>query len=394
MKPFSDVMNISKERINYLLHAWTSGKASPTEEAELFDYVQLPIHETDVENHIQSLIEDYTGKEALPAVDWERLYAKVLANRGGARVVPARIRIARMVSVAAILLLIAAGGWLYFTNKASKEQEIVQKSTLHQKDITAPASNRATIQLADGRIVHLDSAANGQLAIVGDVQLVKLKDGQIVYSGKANEASYNTLTNPKNSQPIDIALSDGSRVWLNAGSSITYPVAFLPGKERIVTMTGEAYFEVKHNAQAAFKVKVGNEVIEDIGTSFNINAYPGETGIKTTLVEGVVKINKAVLQPGEQYLNGNITAANIEQALAWKNGFFGFDNADIRTVMREIGRWYDVEVVFEDVKGGAPFQGKIARGMPLEQLLKNLERYPVRFRMEENKRIVVSTPKP
>lgn len=389
-------MNISKERINYLLQAWTSGKASPTEEAELFDYVQLSIHETDVENHIQSLVAGYTGKEALPAVDWERLYAKVLANRGGALVVPARERITRMVSVAAILLLVAAGGWWYVSYKAAKDKEqgIAQKNTPHKNDISAPASNRATIQLADGRIVHLDSAANGQLAMMGDVQLVKLKDGQIVYSGKANEESYNTLTNPKNSQPIDIALSDGSRVWLNAGSSITYPVAFLSGKERVVTMTGEAYFEVRHNEKAPFKVRVANEVIEDLGTSFNVNAYPGEPGVKTTLIEGSVKIKKAVLQPGEQYLNGNITAANIEQALAWKNGFFGFDNADIRTVMREIARWYDVDVVFEDVKEGAPFQGKIARGMPLEQLLKNLERYPVRFRMEENKRIVVSTPKP
>lgn len=387
-------MNSSNERINYLLQVWTSGKASPAEEAELFDYVRLAVHEKDIESYIKFLVTGYAGEEVQPAVDWEILFEKILANREEAKVVPVRVRMARMVSVAAIFLLIAVGGWWYVSYKASKEQKIAQQRAVHKNDLPAPTSNRATIQLADGRIVHLDSAANGQLAMMGDVQLVKLKDGQIVYSGKTNVESYNTLTNPKNSQPIDIALSDGSRVWLNAGSSITYPVAFLPGKERIVTMTGEAYFEVKHNTQATFKVKVGNEVIEDIGTSFNINAYPGETGIKTTLVEGVVKINKAVLQPGEQYLNGTITTANIEQALAWKNGFFGFDNADIRTVMREIARWYDVEVVFENVPSHAPFQGKIARGMPLEQLLKNLERYPVRFRIEENKRIVVSTPKP
>jgi len=389
-------MNSSNERINYLLRVWTSGKGTPTEEAELFEYVRLAVHEKDIENHIQSLIAGYTGEEVLPAVDWERLYANILANRKGTRVVRFRERFARAISVAAILILIAAGGWWYMAYRASKdkEQEMAQRNAPHKMEIPAPISNRATIQLADGRIVHLDSAANGQLARIDGVELLKMKDGQIVYSGHAKETSYNTLTNPKNSQPIDIALSDGSRVWLNAGSSITYPVAFLPGKERVVTMAGEAYFEIKHNAQAPFKVKVGNEVIEDIGTSFNVNAYPDEPGIKTTLVEGVVKINKAVLQPGEQYLNGNVSAGNIEQALAWKQGFFGFDHADIRSVMREIGRWYDVEVVFENVSSQAPFQGKIARGMPLEQLLKHLENYAVRFRIEENKRVVVSTPKP
>lgn len=387
-------MNSSNERINYLLRAWTSGKATPTEEAELFDFVRLAVHEKDIEHHIQSLLAGYTDEETLPAVDWERLYANILANRGEARVVPLRRRIVQIISAAAVVLLVVLGGWWYLSYKATKESELAQKTVPHKVYIPAPISNRATIQLADGRIVHLDSAANGQLARIDGVELVKLKDGQIVYSGKANEVSYNTLTNPKNSQPIDIALSDGSRVWLNAGSSITYPVAFLPGKERTVTMTGEAYFEVKHNAQAPFKVKAGNEVIEDIGTSFNVNAYTDEPGIKTTLVEGVVKINKAVLQPGEQYLNGTVSAGNIEQALAWKQGFFGFDHADIRTVMREIGRWYDVEVVFENVSSQAPFQGKIARGMPLEQLLKHLESYAVRFRIEENKRVVVSTPKP
>ena len=160
-------------------------------------------------------------------------------------------------------------------------------------------------------------------------------------------------------------------------------------------MTGEAYFEVKHNVKAPFKVKTETQVIEDIGTSFNVNAYLGETGVRTSLVEGSVKIGQATLKPGEQYLNGSITQANLEQALAWKNGFFGFDHADIHTVMREIGRWYDVEVSFEgNVKESAPFQGEIARGLSLAQLLKHLEKYPVRFRMEGSNRIIVSTPSP
>lgn len=388
------VFNSMPEQLETLFQRFINKTATEAEKQEFFELIRLP----EADEALKQLAERYPVPEnrliELPARASGEIIAAILSAEDKAPAPVHRVhffsltRRFRWAAVAAMVGVIAFTGWFLWGNRKGQEQNRVAIA-----NVKAPVSNRAMIQLANGKVVYLDNAANGELAKMGDVQLVKLANGQVAYSGETTEESYNTLTNPKGSQPVDIGLSDGTHVWLNAGSSVTYPVAFIPGKERVVTMTGEAYFEVVHNEQAPFRVKVVNQVIEDIGTSFNVNAFPGEAGVKTTLVEGSVKIDGAVLKPEQQYLNGNITAANVEQALAWKNGFFGFDNADIHTVMREIGRWYDVEVKFEDVKEIAPFQGKISRTMSLTQLLKNLEMYAVHFRLERNL-IVVTSPKP
>jgi transmembrane sensor len=388
------VFNSMPEQLEILFQRFINKTATEAEKREFFELIRLP----DADEALKILAERYPVPGnvliELPAQASGEIVEAILSVEDEVTAPVhrmhflSRIRRFRWAAVAAIGGIIAATGWLLLGDRKDEEQHKVAIT-----NVKSPVSNRATIQLANGKVVYLDNAANGELAKMGDVQLIKLANGQVVYSGNATRESYNTLTNPKGSQPIDIGLSDGTHVWLNAGSSVTYPVAFIPGKERIVTMTGEAYFEVVHDERAPFRVKTANQVIEDIGTSFNVNAFPGEAGIKTTLVEGSVKINDAVLKPGQQYLNGNITAGNVEQALAWKNGFFGFDNADIHTVMREIGRWYDIEIKFEDVKEIAPFQGKISRTMSLTQLLKNLEMYGVHFRFDGNV-IVVTSPKP
>ncbi len=296
----------------------------------------------------------------------------------------------RYTAAAVFLFAIATTYLLIWGNKQSNQVGIAYKG-----DVAAPSINKATLTLANGKQITLDSVGKGSLAAEGAVNANKTGEGALAYSNKSVVVEFNTLTNPKGSRPVQLTLADGSIVWLNAASSIPFPTVFT-GNDREVTMTGEAYFEVKHNAAQPFKVKTGNQVIEDLGTTFNVNAYADEPSVKTTLVEGEVGITsrdggtkRVTLKPGEQYVNGIIETADIEQALAWKNGFFGFDNADLHTVMRQLARWYDVEVKFEGTPDPAPFQGSIDRNLTLAQVLMHLEQMHVHFRIEQDKRIVI-----
>lgn len=265
----------------------------------------------------------------------------------------------RWASVAAVLLL-SVGGYFYLSNKNEKQHTIATVQA--PADIQAPQSSRATITLASGQHIFLDSAANGNLVNQGNVQVVKLADGQIAYRGKGEEMVYNTLTNPRGSKPVTVTLSDGTRVLLNTESSLTYPVAF-SGKERNVEITGEAYFEVAHNGSMPFTVKKLHDdaKVEVIGTHFNVNAYEDETAIKVTLLEGSVKVSKGqssgILKPGQQaQLSSSspmqivkMETSGLDEVMAWKNGTFYFREADINTVMRQLARWYDFDVSYAGV---------------------------------------------
>ncbi len=305
----------------------------------------------------------------------------------------------RWVAAASIIILLGIG--LFFYIKNDRLQSATVTST--PKDIEAPETNRAMITLADGSTVYLDNAGNGQLAQQENVQLVKLANGQIAYHLSATEAEtatgklvtemkYNTLSNPRGSKVIDMQLSDGSHVWLNAGSSVTYPVIF-NGNERNITISGEAYFEIAHNKSQPFTVSKGSMKVEVLGTHFNVNAYDDETGIKVTLLEGSVKVNSgqntATLKPGEQaQLNndGNPQISNnlsrqggimvqkvdTDQSIAWVKGMFYFDNTDVQTMMRQLARWYNVEVVFESTITRR-FGGKIPRSMSAANVFRILE---------------------
>ena len=245
----------------------------------------------------------------------------------------------------------------------------------------------------------LDSAANGTLAQQGNTKVLKL-NGQIAYNKTGDmdaKPVYNTITTANGNQ-YQLILTDGSKVWLNAASSIRFPASFT-GNERKVEITGEAYFEVAKNPNKPFKVEFKNKEgdkseIEVLGTHFNVNAYPDEPAFKTTLLEGSVKIINAhavqMLTPGQQArlsrqgieLEKN---ADIEQVMAWKNGFFLFDNTDIYTLMRQVSRWYDVDVHFEGSIPGDGFSGKISRNVPLSKFLQVLEMNEVHVRTEGRK---------
>jgi ferric-dicitrate binding protein FerR (iron transport regulator) len=266
--------------------------------------------------------------------------------------------------------------------------------------VQAPQSNFAVITLANGKRVSLDSASKGQLALQGNVKLVKLATGHVAYRGSAKakrgKLVYNTLSNPRGSQVIDITLSDGSRVWLNAGSSITYPVAFVTDERRIL-VTGEAYFEVMHDANKPFYVTSGGMEVKVLGTRFNVNAYSDEGSIKVTLLEGAVRVNNALgsvtMRSAEQAtVTGNKPPVvrddiDLEQVMAWKNGLFDFDNLGLKEAMSQLERWYDIDVEYEAGMPDVMLFGKIHRGLSLTALLDILRGAGFRFKMEKDRKL-------
>lgn len=305
-------------------------------------------------------------------------------------------------AAASILLLLSVGAYFLFINNTENKMPEIAKTDL-LNDVQAPQTNQATITLANRQRVYLDSVSNGQLALQGNIKLVKLANDQVAYlttTGEiVKELQYNTLTNPKGSRVIDIMMADGSRVWLNAASSITYPVVFL-GKERKVEISGEVYFEVAKNAAMPFKVNKTNSDIEVqvLGTHFNVNAYDDEPSIKVTLLEGSVNVTAGkahnMLKPGQQALlhNSEIRVENnvdLVETMAWKNGNFYFDGTDIKTIMRQIEKWYNVEVHYQAAIPYS-FVARVSRNVPVSELLKLLELTEgVHFKINGNKIFVM-----
>jgi transmembrane sensor len=297
-------------------------------------------------------------------------------------------------AAAAAIIIVSTGAFFIFFNR--EEQEVIVKAP-EINDLQAPKANRAMITLANGKTIYLDSAANGILETDGDVKLVKLADGQIVYSGSSNEIIYNTVSNPRGSKIIDITLGDGSRVWLNNESTIKYPISFV-GSDRKVEITGEAYFEVAKNAKRKFIVEANGSTTEVLGTHFNVNAYSDEDKIATTLLEGSVRVKKgnveAILKPGQQsQIGGNtlnvINGADLDAVVAWKNGFVVFSGADMKTVLRQIGRYYDVDIEYKDEINVPELYSKIPRTVSLSEVLKAIEiNSKLKFKVEGKKVLV------
>lgn len=267
----------------------------------------------------------------------------------------------------------------------------------------APGGDKAILTLSDGRQIILDGAMDGVLAEEGNAEVVKLANGQIAYRAGNSSAAvpvYNTMSTPKGGQ-YRLSLPDGTKIWLNAASSVTYPVSF-GGKERKIAIQGEVYLEVAEDRQRPFRVTVEGTEIVVLGTKFNLNAYGNEEWMKTTLLEGSVRVLRdgraETLRPGQQCLvneTGNLKLvehADTDEAVAWKNGFFSFHQADIHTMMRQLERWYDIEVHYEGRVPQREFEGELERGLQLSEMLKILDKLGVGFRLEE--RVLTVYPKP
>lgn len=294
-------------------------------------------------------------------------------------------------AAAAVLILLSIGAYFLLSSRYSRH-EIVKNASTETKlnnDI-APGGNKAVLTLADGSTIVLDSASNGTISRQGNIKVQKLANGLLAYNinGKQvtqnDEAFYNTISTPRGGQ-YQVTLADGTKVWLNAASSIRFPVVFT-GKERKVVITGEAYFEVAKNKNMPFKVEANSSEIEVLGTHFNVNAYDDEASIKTTLLEGKVKVSVPAfaakqlpkyLLPGQQSgvnKEGKILVTDnvdTEEAVAWMKGYFQFKSADLKTILRQIARWYDVDIEF---KGNVNlhFTGQLTRNENVSKVFREL----------------------
>ncbi len=304
----------------------------------------------------------------------------------------------RVSAAAVILLLCLTAAYLLFINKRGLPGDT---KTALKNDI-APGGNKATLTLADGNVVVLNDQQNGTLSSQGNTKIIKLTEGKVAYNA-ANTGSvqtaFNTISTPRGGK-YQVVLADGTNVWLNAASSIRFPTAFT-GKERTVEITGEAYFEVAKNKAMPFKVKASTVQVEVLGTHFNVMAYTDEAASKTTLLEGSVKISSSgrqtIIAPGQQasVARGSnsinvLDGVDLDETVAWKNGMFMFNNTGIETIMRQIARWYDVEVSYDGPVTTDHFTGKVSRNSTAAQVLKILELSDIHFTISGKKIIVKS----
>lgn len=292
---------------------------------------------------------------------------------------------------AAAIVLFAFG--LYLANRKTDNKSSAAVVAKQSPEPIKPGTPKAMLTLADGTIVTLDSVANGKIAQQGATQIVKLANGQIRYQAvptpdKPGEMAYNVMSTPMGGQ-YQLTLPDGSTVWLNAGSSITYPTSF-PGNTREVKITGEVYFEIAKDKNKTFVVTAREQKIEVLGTHFNINAYADEEHVRTSLLEGAVKVNKVLLQPGQAFTQDRIEPTDIDQDIAWKNGVFNFNNQNLAQVMRQLARWYDLEIVYPQGIPKKEYGGEIGRNLTLDQVLKGLENSGVHFQLNGRRLIVRS----
>jgi ferric-dicitrate binding protein FerR (iron transport regulator) len=386
------------ENIVALIDKCLSGKATP-EEKELLNKWYHSFNDAAVDVHLTSMQNEDQIAERIKL----RLLSTVQNSTVAKAERPHRIWW-RIPAAAAVFLLIASSIFFIF-NPKNKKQELAKTELNRPTPVNdiAPGGNKAVLTLSDGSSIVLDSAANGTLTQQGNIKVQKLDNGQLAYivNGKQvtenDEAFYNTISTPRGGQ-YQVTLADGTQVWLNAASSIRFPVVFT-GAERKVEITGEVYFEVSKNAAIPFKVKTAASEVEVLGTHFNVNAYDDEAAVKTTLLEGSVKIIAAgqpikYLQPGQQSAinkQGTITVLNnadTEEVLAWKNGRFQFNSADLKSILRQISRWYDVDVVY---KGNVNlhFTGQLTRNDNVSKVFEELVLTgEVHFKIEGKKIIV------
>lgn len=397
-----------------LLDRYIRGVINPQETAELFAWLRENSPESISE--LKQIMEQSYDKAlmqppGLSPVASERLLTGLLDKMATQDVpqVPILTVVSRrtswlrygMVAAAVAVVVLATTSHFLFSVQSDERSGITQKDAL--AEIQAPQTNRATITLANGANLFLDSVGNGQLALQGNIQLVKLTNGQIAYQTATGEIlkelRYNTLTNPRGSKVIDMQLADGSHVWLNAGSSITYPVAFVGG-ERKVELKGEGYFEVAKDLTKQFIVSANGVNTAVLGTHFNVNAYEGAAGATITLLEGSVSVSQqdntgAIIRPGQQaQVKAQqgikvVEGVDLPAVMAWKNGLFNFDGMDLKEAMTQLERWYDIQVFYEQGLSDVPVFGEIDRNLNLTDLLEILGGAGFRFRLEAGGKLVL-----
>ena len=374
-----------------LLDKYQDGTASPAEKALIEAYYRRleMAGNTDL-----SAAEEAALKDAM----YKQIAANIASTK--ATIIPIKRKTYSIVAAAAVLMtVIGAGSYFWLLKKPATTPPQTGAVTVKPQDLP-PGRDAAVLTLADGQTIILDSA-NGTITKQGSATVIN-NNGRVSYANAAGNESqpavvYNRVTTARGNQYL-LVLADGSKVWLNSASSLRFPTSFT-GNRREVELDGEGYFEITKNAAKPFHVKTRTQDIEVLGTHFNVNAYPDEEATKTTLLEGKVKVvngesvangQAAILQPGQQAIAANNAGAfiqvkedvDLDQVMAWKNGWFEFDDTDIKTIMRQISRWYDVDIRYETKTDNEKYGGRISRNLNLSNILKMLENYGVHFKLE------------
>ncbi|HET7118855.1 MAG TPA: FecR family protein [Hanamia sp.] len=390
------------KRLKYLLDKYLAKNISFQEKVELFDLISSHTFDDSIKRYLLKEYKRNSQGDSLKDSQSERILSSILNNEDLVIKTENPHWIFQKIWWAAAIVIITSGIILFYTHSNDKKyNESLAKSLtpILLKNDVAPGSNGAILKLADGTQVLLDSNTNKSTIKQGNTLVVN-------HAGSLNYININDTINEKSigynmvetqrGQKFHLSLEDGTKVWLNAASSISFPVAFT-GNKRDVTITGEVYFEVAKNNRKPFRVFVNGTTVEDLGTHFNINSYGDEGTVNTTLLEGSVKIsnadNQSILKPGDQARvrkNGMMTTIsniNTDEIVAWKNNFFSFNNIDIKRVMMQLSRWYDIEVVYkQEPDESVTFNGDISRLVNLSTVLKMLESTgEVTFSIEDKK---------
>lgn len=389
-------MNLPEDHQEALLQKYLDGQCSPEEIATLYSWLLtsdahrplLAVMQQDYERIMQE-------RAMVPEEVSDRIEARLLQSIQVTKekVVPMRVSFRWAWRIAATVALLVATGITFFYALRKPAGPLTAPPLMAD---VMPGTNKAVLTLADGSVVTLDSA--GRKVIQQGATVVKQQNGQLQYAAAGSNApiGYNTLKVPRGGQ-FTIVLPDGTQAWLNSASSLRYPTAFT-SNNRTVELEGQGYFEVKQNAKQPFIVKVNTIEVQVLGTAFDIMAYADEATVNTTLLNGMVKVKQGktekYLHPGDQAAVDNSTGkisvypVDVAGVTAWKTGFFEFDNANINVIMRQLARWYDIEIDTKNADNRL-FGGRINRSLPLSEMLKLLETSGAKFNLEGRRLTVI-----
>lgn len=403
---------MDNERLHSLFELYISKKSTLVEETELMQLLAEAKNSEDLGDLINEFYEKMPENYKMDKSDADLLFDQIIrrpVKRNNTYFINYKRTLRWTVAAAVLIFAIIVSDKLINPKPVNEINQVitianeVQKVKPLYKNDVQPGKDQAVLILADGTKIMLDDANNDDINRQGN-SIIKFDNNSIKYHQQSNstnstiEPLYNTLTTPRGGQ-FQITLADGTLVWLNASTTLRFPVEFV-GKERKVHVTGEAYFEVAKNESMPFIVEAGNQEIKVLGTHFNVTAYSDDKIIKTTLLEGKVEISLVnpttnnpivggvILEPGLQsHLNEHneltVSEANLEEAIAWKNGFFIFDDESISNIMHKLSRWYGVEVLFEDKSIDQRFTGMVSRKKNISDVLSMLEQTEeVHFKIE------------
>ncbi|SMD07459.1 FecR family protein [Pedobacter nyackensis] len=413
---------MNKRRLQNLLIAYSSNKISIQEYNELMDLVVLSNHDEELYTFMQKIWDSRPTGQPFSDLQSAMLYQRIIGDsRFDQQPIQKKkvaIKLWPRIAAAALILITLSVGLFFYLDDNSIGLGLSDFATHDVK----PGGNNAVLTLANGQKIELTAAAAGKIAEQSGLSIQKTADGQIVYEvshvktkGK-EEVGYNTIETPKGGQ-YQVNLPDGTKVWLNASSSLKFPTEFTGSDNRVVELRGEGYFEVAKVHGAAngrrakermpFLVRTNDQEVEVLGTHFNISSYADDAETRTTLVEGAVKVKRIsiganddviktgiILKPGQQALlkaaQLNVKNVDTDAEVAWKNGYFIFKDEEMRSIMRKIARWYDVEVVFSKDFHNRSFEGSISRFKNVSEVLRKFELTgDIHFKIEERRIIVM-----